>query len=45
MWAPRVCSDAQGSASVVFFTNSHNGQTLDVSVRGITADGKFISWN
>lgn len=45
MWAPRVCSDGAGSASVVFFTNSHSGQTLDISVRGITADGKFISWN
>lgn len=44
-WNPNVVTDDEGEAHVVLFTNSHEGQTLDISVRGISADGDLIDWN
>ena len=44
-WNPDVVTDDEGEAHVVLFTNSHEGQTLDISVRGISADGQLIDWN
>lgn len=42
LWNPSVTTNDEGEAHVVFFTNSHNGQRLDISVRGITKNGEFI---
>ena len=44
-WNPQVTTDANGEANVIFFTNSREGLTLDISVRGITKDGQLIDWN
>ena len=44
-WNPQVMTDANGEANVIFFTNSREGLTLDMSVRGITKTGKMIDWN
>lgn len=44
-WNPNVVTDGEGEAHVVFFTNSHEDQTLDITVRGISADGYLIDWN
>ncbi|MGM9694227.1 MAG: hypothetical protein ACI3YC_04390 [Alloprevotella sp.] len=41
-WAPSVKSDAKGKASLVFYTNARPGQRLDISVRGVTADGRLL---
>lgn len=41
-WEPSVQTDEKGQASLLFFTNSRDGQTLDVSVRGVSADGGWI---
>lgn len=41
-WDPSVQTDEKGQASLLFFTNSRDGQTLDISVRGVSADGGWI---
>ena len=41
-WEPSVQTDANGQASLLFFTNSRDGQMLDISVRGVSADGGMI---
>lgn len=41
-WDPSVQTDENGQASLLFFTNSRDGQTLDVSVRGVSAEGGWI---
>ena len=43
-WNPNVKSDAQGKASAVFFSNSRKKQYLRISVRGVTADGRFVDF-
>ena len=43
-WNPNVKSDAQGKASAVFFSNSREKQYLRISVRGVTADGRFVDF-
>lgn len=43
-WNPMVATDASGKASVVFFGNAREGQHLRISVRGITADGRWVSF-
>ena len=42
-WNPCVRTNSQGEAHVVFFTNARPEQWLDVSVRGVSKDGLFIS--
>lgn len=44
-WNPNMVTDSKGEAHVVLFTNSHDGQTLDISVRGISTNGLLIDWN
>ncbi|MBP3228724.1 MAG: hypothetical protein J6M53_08105 [Bacteroidaceae bacterium] len=43
-WNPSVTSDAQGKATAVFFSNSHEGQTLSISARGVTATGGLLHY-
>lgn len=43
-WNPNIKSDAQGKASAVFFSNSREKQYLRISLRGITADGRFVDF-
>jgi len=43
-WLPSLRTDAEGKANFVFFTNSHAGQWLDISIRGITKDGSVIEY-
>ena len=43
-WNPNVKSDAQGKASAVFFSNSREKQCLRISVRVVTADGRFVDF-
>lgn len=45
LWAPQVTTDHEGKANLIFFTNSRESSTLDISVRGITKDGRLIDWN
>ena len=45
LWAPNVTTDNNGNATVILFSNSHEAQRIDVSVRGITKDGVLIDWN
>lgn len=45
LWAPNVTTDNNGKATVILFSNSHEAQRIDVSVRGITKDGVLIDWN
>lgn len=45
LWQPNLTTDKNGKATVIFYTNSHSEQTLDISLRGITSDGKIIDWN
>lgn len=44
-WAPSVRTDANGRAHLIFFTNAHEKQHLDISVRGITANGATINFD
>ncbi len=44
-WAPAVRTDAQGEATVIFYTNARPSQWLDVSLRGVTADGRFVDYD
>ena len=41
-WNPSVKTDENGETNVLFFTNSRSDQYLDISVRGISADGGWI---
>lgn len=43
-WNPCVATDSAGHASAVFFGNARDGQRIRISVRGITADGRFVSF-
>lgn len=45
LWAPQIMTNEKGEATLIFFTNSRESETLDISIRGITADGQFIDWN
>ena len=45
LWKPNVTTDNNGNATVILFSNSHEAQRIDVSVRGITKDGVLIDWN
>lgn len=38
-------TNEKGEATLIFFTNSRESETLDISIRGITADGQFIDWD
>ena len=44
-WIPKVTTDANGEANIIFFSNAHEEQTLDISVRGISKDGLLIERN
>lgn len=44
-WAPSVRTDANGRAHLIFFTNAHEKQVLDISVRGITTHGETIDFD
>lgn len=41
-WAPKVQTNADGKANVLFYTNAREQQQLDITVRGVTANGLFI---
>ncbi len=43
-WNPCVTTDADGHASVVFFSNSRSEQQLRLSVRGVTSRGRFVDY-
>ena len=45
LWKPQVKTDDNGNASLIFFSNSHEKQSLDISVRGITKEGLLFDWN
>lgn len=44
-WNPSVSTDAAGRASAVFFGNARDGLRIRISVRGITQDGRFVSFD
>lgn len=44
-WAPSVTTDAEGRAHLIFFTNAREEQRLDISVRGITSDGRMVEYD
>ena len=41
-WNPSVKTNVNGETNVLFFTNSSSNQYLDISVRGISADGGWV---
>ena len=41
-WNPSVKTDENGETNVLFFTNSRSDQYLDISIRGVSADGGWI---
>ena len=41
-WNPSVRTDSQGQAVIRFYTNSRQKQILDISVRGMTNDGRIV---
>ena len=43
-WAPELVTDENGKASLVFYSNARFKQKLRISVRGVTSDGKFITF-
>lgn len=43
-WEPMLKTNSEGKASLVFFGNAREGQHLRISVRGITADGRWVSF-
>lgn len=45
LWNPQVKTDDNGNATLIFFSNSHEEQTLDISIRGITQNGLLLEWN
>ena len=44
-WAPQTTTNDKGEATIIFFTNARENETLDISVRGITSEGELINWN
>lgn len=42
-WQPTLTTDKDGRASLVFF-NSADAERLSISVRGVTADGRFVTY-
>ncbi len=44
LWVPNVSVDEHGQANLLFFNNSRDGVTLDITVRGITPLGQFADW-
>lgn len=42
VWEPSLTTNADGVASLIFFTNARESQTLDVSLRGVTLQGGFV---
>lgn len=45
LWTPQVMTNEKGEATLIFFTNSRENGTLDISIRGITKEGHLIDWN
>lgn len=45
LWMPQVTTNDKGEATIIFFTNARESETLDISVRGITKGGDLINWN
>ena len=43
-WNPEVTTDETGKAGAVFFNNAREGTRLKISVRGVTSEGRFISY-
>lgn len=41
-WEPSLRTDAQGRASLIFYTNARESQRLDISVRGLTRKGEMV---
>ncbi|MDD7079806.1 MAG: hypothetical protein PUI06_03530 [Prevotella sp.] len=41
-WNPSIKSDVEGNALIIFFTNSHKEQRLDISIRGVTLNGGWV---
>lgn len=44
-WAPSLRTDARGEATIIFYTNARPAQWLDVTLRGVTSDGRFIDYD
>lgn len=44
-WNPSVTAGADGKATAVFFNSSHDGARLRISARGVTAEGRFVSYD
>lgn len=42
MWVPTLRPNAQGEAHVLLYTNAHDNVRLDISVRGLTPDGRIV---
>lgn len=45
LWDSQLKTDENGNASVILFSNSHEEQTIDISIRGINKDGLLLDWN
>jgi hypothetical protein len=43
-WTPNLFVDDQGKATAVFFNNCHDGTQLRISIQGVTADGRLVSF-
>jgi len=43
-WNPSLRTDAQGRASAVFFGNAREDQRLRISLRGLSPDGRMVSF-
>lgn len=41
-WVPSLRTDAQGRASLIFYTNARESQRLDISVRGLSKKGEMV---
>lgn len=44
-WNPSVTADEAGKATAVFFNNAHDGTRLRISARGVTSEGRFVSYD
>ena len=44
-WSPRLVTDAAGEAHVTLFGNARPALRIDVSVRGLDAEGRVAEWN
>ena len=42
MWVPNLRPNAQGVAHVLLYTNAHDNVRLDISLRGLTPDGRVV---